>query len=576
LLAAGAGLERGMVFDLLVVLAGAALVALLLQRLRLAVIPAFLITGALIGPKGFGLVPAPESLDAIAHLAIILLLFGVGLELHLSAVRQGMKQLLAMGSLAVLLCTAACLALGRAFGLDIAAALTLAMAFSLSSTAVVLRILTMSRRLHQTSGRITLAILVLQDMAVIGMLAALPAIVVWGGDAPGGVARLFAGEAWTDLLLEGVVRVIAVGGLVFAARWLLPRLLHESLRGGASDVSMIVGVAAALGAAIVAQALGFSLEMGAFIAGFVLAATPFRHHLSGQIGPLRDLFLAVFFTVLGMNLDPDVLVSAWWLILIAGLTLVAVKALVIAGVTWSLGATAPVALYVGLALAQAGEFSLVLLGEARDLNLLDDTTMATAVAIVVISLTVTPGLVSLGNRLAHRFAQSGSAPWIRARRFGEPEHDTPADPRHPVVIAGFGPTGRLIAERLEDAGISCVILELNPETVRRERRLGRNILLGNAANPEVLESVDLAHATAFVLTVPDEASVMRASALARKRAPNLFIVARVPTLRAVQPTLESGANLAIAEEMAAAEALALSVAALFDVPHPSDGASQRP
>ncbi len=171
-------------------------------------------------------------------------------------------------------------------------------------------------------------------------------------------------------------RVGGVAVLVVLGRLVLPRLLRESLRGRSLEVMLTIGVAAALGAAVITQAIGFSLEMGAFLAGFVLAGTPFRHQLSSQIGPLRDLFIAVFFATLGMRLDLGTVID-WWLVIVGGvLVLAALKATLISGVCWASGATAGIAVAVGLSLAQAGEFSLILLGAAHDQRIITDDVLA--------------------------------------------------------------------------------------------------------------------------------------------------------------------------------------------------------
>ncbi|UCE61756.1 MAG: cation:proton antiporter, partial [Phycisphaerales bacterium] len=260
------------------------------------------------------------------------------------------------------------------------------------------------RELRRARGRLALSILVIQDMIVLGMLAALPALAEWAGAASGApLGQADSPDArggWLRFAVDAVVRVGAAAALIIVGRLILPRVLRESLKGRSLEVMTIVGVAAALLAAIAAQAVGFSLEMGAFLAGFVLAGTPFRHQLSGQIGPLRDVFIAVFFTTLGMKLDPGVLAEWWWVIIVGGAAMMALKATVISGTCWALGTTASIAIAVGFSLAQAGEFSLIVLGAAHDKGIIDNATTATTIAIVVISLILTPALVELGGRLA--------------------------------------------------------------------------------------------------------------------------------------------------------------------------------
>ena len=322
-----------------------------------------------------------------------------------------------------------------------------------------------------------------------------------------------------------IQKALMIGGvalLVVVAKVILPFLLRESLRGRRLEVMMLVGISAALAAAIVAQGIGFSLEMGAFLAGFVLAGTPFRHQLSGQIGPLRDIFSALFFTTVGMKVAPAIVMEHWWVILLGVAALVVIKTVVIGGTCWAVGALPANAIIVGFALAQAGEFSLILLGESADLGIFRnaEVVVPSAIAIVVISLILTPALHNVGRRLARNAGSIGHAPWVRSPLLDAKVGDavTEGGPRH-IIIAGFGPIGRRIAEVLEKAGVSYTIIELNPDTVAEQLRRHRSIVFGDVANPQVLESAGLGHADALILTVPDEDAVLRACVIARRRSP---------------------------------------------------------
>lgn len=550
---------------LLVILASSGAVALVMQRMRVAAIPAYLITGALIGPHALGLVASPEALQDIAHLAIILLLFGIGLELHLSALKHGLAQLVIAGvgscALTVLIGWPAAMA----FGLRPPGALTIVMGLSLSSTALVLRIIAARRELRKVSGRLSLAILVLQDMIVIGMLALLPLIAKWtvtsGGPAAGVVVSEDVAGAWLPFLFGGAWRIAAMAALVVAGRALLPRLVGESFRGGSLDVMLIVGIAIALAAADLAQACGFSLEMGAFLAGFILAGTAFRHQLAGQIGPLRDLFMAVFFTTLGMELDPGTVAQWWWVILLGAAAMIAIKSAVIGGTSWAVGATAGTAAVVGLSLAQAGEFSLVLCGAAFNQGILNETAVAIVISIVFVSLVLTPALVVLGHRLRESLVAFGSAPWVHSvalRDSSETETQVAESELH-AIVAGYGPTGRLVAERLAEAGFRTTIVELNPKTVREQSRRGQSIVFGDVSNSEVLESAGLGHTNALILTVPDDEAAVRACSHARHRRAGLFIVVRIGSASRRDAALRAGADHVIADESAAADALLATV-----------------
>ena len=553
------------IFDLFAVLATAALVAVFMQRMRLAVIPAYLLAGAVVGPHALGFVGSSESLEAISKLAIILLLFGIGLQLHLTVLKHSLLRMVGVGLGSCFLSVGLGWPVAGLFGLPAPAALVVAMALSLSSTAVVLRIIAQRRELHQTSGRLALSILVVQDMVVMAMLAALPALARWSGT--GGemiIVKDLTAESisgWPRFLLDAAIRLIGLGGVIVLGRLLLPRLLHEAARRGSTEVLMIVSVAIAIAAAVTTQAIGFSLELGAFLAGFVLSGTPFRHHITGQIGPLRDLFAAVFFTTLGMKIDPASLAQWWWVVLLGSAVMIALKAGVIATTVWSFGALGAVAVTVGLTLAQAGEFSLILLDSASAERILSESAAANAIAIVVLSLIVTPALLALGRRLGPLAAGIKPAPWLSSSTLGPPARpgrgpDTPA--RH-VVIGGYGPIGRLVAEGLHAAGIHYTIVEVNPGTVQQQSHRGESIVYGDVSNTEVLRSAGLEHADALVITIPDEEAVLRTCAVARRLAPNLIITARTRTAGRASAAAAHGADHVISDEIAAADAMQKTV-----------------
>ena len=544
--------------DLLAVIATAALAALVMQRLRLAMIPAYLIAGAFVGPNALGLVRSPETLGTISHLAIILLLFGIGLQLHVSILRHGFLRMVLIGVAACTLCVFAGWPIVAAFGLPASRALPISMALALSSTAVVLRRLSDRRELHRVSGRLALAILVVQDMAVLAMLAALPALARWAAAGGDGIVGLETERTvWHQLLLDEVLRVGAAVLILVAGRILLPRFVRESARGRSLEVMMVASVAVALGAAVIADLVGFSLEMGAFLAGFLLARTPFRHQISGQIAPLRDLFIAVFFTTLGMAVDVDILIESWWMILLATCALLALKTLLIGLSCWSFGATTTLSLAVGLFLAQGGEFSLIVLGSAGALGLVDDDVLGICISVVVLSLIVTPSFIHAGNRFALLRWPAWTAPWIARARFRvkAPSAETASQRARRAIVAGFGPVGRRVTQHLEEAGFRCTVVELNPATVRNETEAGRSVVFGSIANADVLDSAGIDHADLLVITMLDEDSAAHAAALARRRNPGLFIAARAGLASHVETLQRSGVDYVLADESAAADAM---------------------
>jgi monovalent cation:H+ antiporter-2, CPA2 family len=561
------------VLNLLAVLATAAVVAIAMQRMRLAAIPAYLVAGAIAGPGALGLVQSAETLESIANLAIVLLMFGIGLHLHLTVLGSNLGRMVAAGVSSCALSIATGWPVAMLFGLSAPAALALCMALSLSSTAVVLRLITDRGELRHATGQLALSILVVQDIAVLAMLAAFPAIARWASSANAQMAGIEVDvlEDWGVFFRESGIRIGGIALIIVVGKFALPRILREAARGKSGEVMMIVSVAIAIGAGVAAQALGFSMELGAFLAGFLLSNTIFRHQLSGQIAPLRDLFMAVFFTTLGMRLQPAMFVESWWIILVGGAVMTLLKAISIGLVCWSLGATAAAAVAVGIALAQGGEFSLVLIGAARDQNILTETQATNTIAIVVISLIFTPALVEIGARFAKRWCSFKAAPWIRTAIDHRHEQAQPRvhEEDRRIIVGGYGQVGHAIGQALQELKIRYTVIEVDPDRAHAAAGAGCNILFGDVSNTELLESAEIDQADALILTMPNESAVLAACAVARRRNPRLFIVARMELERHSRQAHEVGANVIVVEELQTALAMRDAVLNHFnsEIPH---------
>ncbi len=550
ILAAG-GAAPDLLVDLLVVLTMAGLVALVMRRLRVAVVPAYLIAGMIAGPGALKLVSSTESMEGLARLAIVLLLFGIGLQLHLSALKSALGRFVIAGVGSTLGSTALLWPVGIAFGLSAPSALAVAMALSLSSTAVVLQLLSGRREMNRRHGRLSFAILVIQDLIVLGMLAAIPAISAWANaslptpmDSPPDIGA-FA--------LDSLKRAGGLALIVVIAKWAVPRVLAEATKGQGADVLLVLTTAIAIGAAAATQGLGFSPELGAFLAGFTLASTPMKHQISGQIGPLRDLFVAVFFTAVGMRLAPATLIELWIPISIGLTVMILVKTVSIGAWNWAVGAGGAASTLVALTLAQAGEFGLLMLASIDREGMLSRDEFDTLVAIVVLSLILTPTLASLGRLLAPLMRNAPLPPWIQGVIADAPGYGDFAKDERYVVLAGYGPVGRTIAEALEAASVRYTIIEMNPRTVRDLQEKGISAVYGDASNPEVLDSAGIMGADALVLTIPDEEASLRACETARRVAPDAFIAARTTLASRGDLATTLGADHVTVDELATAE-----------------------
>ena len=546
--------------DLLAVLACAAVVTLVLSRLRISPIPGYLLAGILVGPFVLGLVSSPEAIAGISSLALVLLMFGIGLHLDIAGMRDGLVSIALIG-VATTLGNAACIGLGlAALGLPMRECVAVGMALSMSSTAVVMKILAQRREMQKVHGRIAFGILLVQDLVVIGFLALLPFL---GDDGEDSVGRARSAMESAGMI---ALKIAGAAALIVAGKKLLPRLMSEAARGG-GEVLLVVSAAVALAAGTATAALGFSAELGAFIAGFMLASTDFRHQLSGQMAPLRDLFMAVFFTTVGMSVDPRILAELWWAIGLGVLVTLAVKGTVIGGVCWLAGARGAVAGMVGLAIAQAGEFSLVLLqvADAEGVFRADSQTKDEAIAVVIVTLVLTPALIAMGDQLGStRLGVVGAPRWIGRRLLAAMDESEAHGDSCPILsshalVVGYGPVGRAVADRLDLNGVPLAILELNPRTVQKQRALGRTMIYGDATNEEVLIHAGVERASAVVITVPDDDAAIRASAAVRRLNKTVYLAVRTNVLSRAMRAREAGADHVVVEEIEAADTMAREV-----------------
>ena len=584
--------ERSIVLDLVIILAAAAGVVMLLRYVKIGAIPAYLLTGALIGPFALRLVSSGDNVQAISSLATIMLMFIVGLHLDPSGLSGGMVRVFGLGAVSTVVSILALWPLLASGSLGAPAGLAVAIALAMSSTAVVLRILAQGRETHRIHGRLIFGTLVVQDMLALAGLAVLPLLAAWAGPqrtnavlleskteeaAAGGDGGQHAAhsatllpEAWSGLT-KSLVAVAIIAVLILVCRRLLPWLMREAARHTSQEVPLVLSAAVALAAAVLAAGLGFSPELGAFLAGFLLAATPFRYQLSGQLVPLRDLFMAVFFTAVGLQVDVRVIADGWPLILTAVFGLLLVKSASMGLVAWLFGATPAVSVVFALALFQAGEFSIVILAVAKWRGLFDDDMMARLTMVVVLSLILTPAMYSLGHWLRRFAVKLPVAGWSKAGALREPTSDEEraadeaatagrAKPlENHIVIAGFGVVGRAIADRLEIAGVPFCVVDLNQQTVRMQRKLGRHALYGDISNPDVLESTNVEHAAGVVLTIPDDEATLRACRVVRTLSPHVFIAARTSFLSKAIAATQLGADHVTVEEVATADTMARQV-----------------
>jgi CPA2 family monovalent cation:H+ antiporter-2 len=501
----GIFLELAAVFTVAVVLGGA------LTTVRFPPVLAYLLTGAILGPRGLGLVDWDEGVHLLAEGGVALLLFTVGLEFPLQRLRQTWRPMLAAGGLQLLLTVLLGALVALAWGWGVAAAVTVGFILALSSTAVVLEMLEERSESATLLGQLLVGVLVMQDLAVVPMMLLIGALAGPGTTALG--MGLTLGKA-----VGMVVLVLALG------RWLIPRLLHQAARTRRRDLFLLAALAIGGVVAVITASAGLSLALGAFLAGIALSESDYVHQVLGDLSPLRTAVACLFFVSMGMLFDPALAIEAPWLTLALVAGVLAVK--LVTGTAGLLAAGLPLgtAAHGGLSLAQIGEFSFVLATVAAGAGIISPQALGLFTVASVITMILTPLLVQIMPR-----SRSTWSAWRRVEQRaclqGCPGEDEEAPSDH-VLVAGFGHGGRTLVEALDSRDVRTVIIETNPDTVVQERGRGRRVIFGNATNPEVLTRAGLAQARVLVVVISDHEAAHSVVRTATALHPTLPVILR--------------------------------------------------
>lgn len=565
--------DQPLVVVLVVLLCVAALVSVVCRRLNIEAIPGYLVAGAVVGPHAVGLVTSESAAQPVTDLATVLLLFTIGLQFDTGNFRRGAVGIIVISVVSTLLYLGLFSLVLIGAGLTAPVALALAMAGCSASTAVTLRLLQHRRELHEAHGRVSMGFSILDDLSGVIMLAAFPLVAAWAGtSAVGAAGGSLAGKLLTaGKAVGGVAIMLVVAGL------LLPRLMQRVARMQSQETLLLCAAAVALLSAAWTNWIGFSPEMGAFLAGVMLGGTPLRYQLVGQLGPTRDLLMAVFFLSVGLVVDPALVGRNLPVVLGLAAALMVIKLVVTAACCWAAGMTGRGSVLTGVYNINAGEFTFVLLAAATSLSIVSQEQAALAVAVAAVTLIATPLLVGPTHALSAPLSRVPLAPWVRSSALQDPGPSAPgpesaparpddpaaADgaqaspiraPRH-VIIAGFGPGGRAVADRLASMGVAFVIVELNAATVQRQASAGRRVVYGDISNPDVLEAAGIADAEAVIVTIPDDDAALRAVQAVRRAAPDVFIGVRTQFLPGKMQALSLGANEVVVAEVAVACAM---------------------
>ena len=495
------------------------------HKLRLPTVIGFLAVGVIMGPHGFSVIGHGHELEILAEIGIVLLLFSIGLEFSFERFLSIKALIITGGLLQVGLTVFVVTAVGVYLGYSPRLSFFFGLLASLSSTAIVLKILSDRDELSALHGRLAVGTLLLQDIIAVPMMLSVP--VLGETDAFSlQVVALTLGKA-----------VLAVALIFAAARFVVPWFLHQVARLRNQEIFLLCVLLICLGTAWLAFQSGISLALGAFVAGLLISDSEYSHQVIADILPLRDSFAGIFFISLGMQVEVIFVGEEFPLIGAAWLLLVLIKGGLVTAIFSFLQRSFRLGLLLGLTLAQVGEFSLILARMGSAFEILSPDQEQLFLSTAILSMLVTPLLILGGGRLG--FALD------RGEKAEGPSADEVAG--H-VIIVGYGVNGRNLARVLQEVDIPRRILDLNPEVARQVQDEGEAVEFGDATRPSVLVAAGVARARVLVVAISDPAATSRVVAHARRLNPDLYIIVRTRYVAEIARLTRLGANEVIPEE----------------------------
>ena len=505
------------------------------HRLRVPTIVGFLLAGILAGPYGLGLVKAVHEVEILAEIGVVLLLFTIGIEFSLQRLLQIKKSVLTGGSIQVLLTFFVAFVIARQLGQPVGNSIFIGFLISLSSTAIVLKLLQERGEVDSPHGRTALGILIFQDIIIVPMILVTPLLAGATGNA---------GESVLVLIAKGIG---IIGLVIVSTKWIVPRVLYQIARTRSQELFLLSIIVICLAVAWATSSAGLSLALGAFLAGLSISESEYSYQALGNILPFRDVFTPFFFVSIGMLLDVGFLFRQPGSIALIALSVLVLKSIIACFATVLLGFPFRSSILVGLALGQVGEFSFILSKTGVEHGLLAGNIHQMFLAFSILSMAATPFIIALAPPLADTILR---LPVPKRLVLGiYPISETKVvDRKDHVIIIGFGVNGRNVARAARFAGIPYAIIEMNPATVRSEQAKGEPIYYGDATQETVLQKANIKNARIVVVAINDPTATRRITEVVRRISPKVHLIVRTRYLQEMKPLYELGASEVIPEE----------------------------
>ena len=546
-------MNLGFLNTLVIIFGVSASVIFLLHKLRVSSIVGFLTAGVLLGPHGFGLIRDIDEVELLAEIGIILLLFTVGLEISLKNLKRIRSAVLGGGFSQVFLTCLTTTAITYPFLQKWNASLFAGFLVALSSTAIVMKMLFDRGEIDSPHGRLSIGILIFQDLCVVPLMLFIPLLAGNGGSP---VELL-----WTLFKSASIIFLV-----VFGARWLVPNILHQIVHTRSRELFVITIILLCLGTALFTSWLGLSLALGAFLAGLIISESEYAYQAFSDILPFKDSFNGLFFISIGMLMNLTFLQQNILLILIGVAIILLIKTFTGFLSIHLIGHPLRISLQTGIHLAQIGEFSFVLAMAGKSSGLISDNHYQLFLSASVITMILTPFLLQASPTISAWISSKKLLDRLDRMRKRVEKESFPRGKEDHVIIIGFGLNGRNLAEVLSETSIPYVVLDLNNETVREMRKRGEPIFYGDGTRLELLHKLGLSTARMLVIVISDPASTRRMVRLARKENPRIYIIVRTRYTAEVEDLIQLGANEVIPEEFETSIEIFAKVLHRYQVP----------
>lgn len=535
--------------QLIIILGFSIPVIYIFNKIKLPSIIGFLITGIIIGPFGLKLIDDIGGIQLMADIGVAFLLFTIGIEIRLSRFLKNLSEILLTGGMQILCTFIVGLAIGLAMQLSIGQSVFIGFILVHSSSALILKILKDRDDENSPQGKISIGVILFQDVMVVPMMLLIPFLA--GGSGPDALMIIWK-------LVKSILIIVVI---LVAARYIIPFALERLVTMNMRDVLVISSVVITMGIAWITESLGLSLAIGAFLAGLALSDTDFTHQIISDISPFRDVFLSVFFVSFGMILNLDFLRENTGYIITISLMIILIKATIVFGLVKWMRYPLRVALLSGVLLSQIGEFSFVLASQGFENKIISNEIYQTFIGASVLTFMVTPLLVSLVYYLLTR-----KNIFNPARQGLHPNERIPVS--NHVIICGMGLNGRNLAKVLKDTAIHYVVIDLNFQKIKKAKSKGdKNTIWGDASSVEILRRASVEAARVMVIAISDRFLTKSCLQNAKAINPKLHVIVRTKYLADIEELLALGADDVIPEEFETSIQIFSRVLKMFHIPN---------